>query len=90
MNIKVFQTNERGKVEFTINELERLLNEIYDKGYADANARPNLSPWGGFRNALDAVTTTSPAHVDTALYSHRHDSKTSNDSFSKLAKELNF
>ena len=33
MKIRVFSTNERGKIEFTKDELEKLLNEVYSEGY---------------------------------------------------------
>lgn len=33
MIVKVFQTNKNGKIEFTKEELETLLNEIYWDGY---------------------------------------------------------
>lgn len=31
--VKVFSTNERGKIEFTHEELEKLLNEVWNDGY---------------------------------------------------------
>lgn len=33
MIVKVFESNNNGKIEFTRNELEKLLNEVYTKGY---------------------------------------------------------
>ena len=33
MIVKVFQTNKNGKIEFTKEELETLLNEVYWDGY---------------------------------------------------------
>lgn len=33
MIVKVFQKNKNGKIEFTKEELETLLNEIYQDGY---------------------------------------------------------
>ena len=33
MMVKVFQTNRNGKIEFTKEELETLLNEVYWDGY---------------------------------------------------------
>ncbi len=36
MHVKIFNTNENGKIEFTKKELEYLLNEIYDSAYANA------------------------------------------------------
>ena len=38
MIVKVFQKNKNGKIEFTKEELENLLNEIYWEGY---NANTN-------------------------------------------------
>lgn len=35
MKVKVFETDKNGKIIFTKDELERLLNEIYDSGYLD-------------------------------------------------------
>ena len=45
MNIKVFQTNKVGKIEFTRCELEKLLNETYKEGYADGEARAKKDYW---------------------------------------------
>ena len=33
MMIKVFETNNNGKIEFTRKDLEKLLNEVYNDGY---------------------------------------------------------
>lgn len=35
MKIKIMQTNQYGKLEFTIEELEKLLSESYEEGYSD-------------------------------------------------------
>jgi hypothetical protein len=35
MKIKIFQPNQNGKIEFTLAELTKLLNEIYEDGYHD-------------------------------------------------------
>ena len=40
MIVKVFQKNKNGKIEFTKEELETLLNEVYWDGY-----RANNSTW---------------------------------------------
>lgn len=37
MRIKVFCPNTNGKLEFTKEELEKLLNEAYNDGYRDGN-----------------------------------------------------
>lgn len=51
MEIKVFKTNNNGRIEFTQTELENLLNEIYKSGYAkgyatgEAEGRKNNFTW---------------------------------------------
>lgn len=35
MKIKIMQTNQYGKLEFTVEELEKLLSESYEEGYSD-------------------------------------------------------
>lgn len=35
IKIRVFSYNERGKIEFTKEELQKLLNEVYNEGKAD-------------------------------------------------------
>lgn len=47
MKIKVFKTNNNGKIEFTQTELENLLNEIYKSGYVEGEAegRKNNFTW---------------------------------------------
>lgn len=37
--IKVFSINEKGKIEFTKEQLEQLLNETYKDGYNDGTTR---------------------------------------------------
>lgn len=37
MKIKIFCPNTNGKLEFTKDELEKLLNEAYNDGYRDGN-----------------------------------------------------
>lgn len=47
MKVRVFATNDKGKVEFTKDELEKLLNEVYQDGQNSmiTIATPNTSPW---------------------------------------------
>ena len=35
IRIRVFSYNEKGKIEFTKEELQKLLNEVYNEGKAD-------------------------------------------------------
>lgn len=39
MKIRVFYPNHNGKIEFTRQELEKLLNEVYHEGQMDCNCR---------------------------------------------------
>lgn len=38
MKVKVFRPNSNGKIEFTLNELEELLNEVYSEGFDDGES----------------------------------------------------
>lgn len=56
MKVRVFTTNENGKVEFTKDELEKLLNEVYQDGQNSmfAITTPSTSPW---RETNGTITT---------------------------------
>lgn len=47
MKVRVFTTNDKGKVEFTKEELEKLLNEVYQDGKNDCITinTPSISSW---------------------------------------------
>ena len=45
MNIKVFKTNALGNIELTRAELEKVLNEIYNEGYAAGEKHQKESYW---------------------------------------------
>ena len=38
MKVKVFKPNNNGKIEFTLSELEELLNEVYSEGFNDGES----------------------------------------------------
>ena len=67
MKIKVFTPNERGKIEFTREELERLLNEIYNHGFRDGEAaQREKSTWTWtppyvYNSDLGTTTASSPS-----------------------------
>lgn len=63
MIIKVFQKNKDGKIEFTIEELEILLNEVY---------------WEGYNNAHNTWTYTTPNWVPNYPITTRENSSTTN------------
>ena len=66
MKIKVFTPNERGKIEFTREELEKLLNEIYHDGLHDGEVvQREKSPWTWtppyvYNSDLGTTVTSSP------------------------------
>ena len=45
MMVKVFQSNVNGKIEFTRAELEKLLNEVYKKGYDNGASDTKQNYW---------------------------------------------
>ena len=57
MMVKVFETNIKGKIEFTRAELEKLLNEVYNTGYREGQESHS---W----------TWTSP-YLNESLYSNK-------------------
>lgn len=72
MIVKVFQTNEKGKIEFTRCELEKLLNEIYQNGYTDGENDMRkqsyvwTSPYITTATLLDNSLSNITANSDTA------------------------
>lgn len=61
MKVKVFYPNHNGKIEFTRQELERLLDEVYREGQRDCNCNKSwtwTSPF--YSNKLsDCIGTTT-------------------------------
>lgn len=65
MVVKVFEFNKNHKIEFTREELENLLNEVYNSGYSDGKWSNNSWTWAspyyygnGFTiNASDSTKT---------------------------------
>lgn len=104
--IKVFTVNGNGKIEFTKEELEKLLNDTYAEGQKNCNCG-NTITWPGpyitpYINCSDSNASTSGATItlnssDAKEMSKHIDeiiknatAKIDNDAFSKLTKELNF
>lgn len=52
IKIRVFPKNEKGKIEFTKEELQKLLNEVYNEGKID-----------GYTISYGSTTTTTPTAV---------------------------
>ena len=57
--IRVFPKNEKGKIEFTKEELQRLLNEVYNEGKTD-----NYTIYYGY-----GLTNTTPYYSTTTTNS---------------------
>jgi hypothetical protein len=45
MKVKIFHPNIHGKIEFTCEELEKLLNEMYEEGRRDSERLPWTGPY---------------------------------------------
>lgn len=62
MMVKVFYPNKNGKIEFTKQEIEKLLDEVYNQGYRDGQNHPYW--W------------TSPTITTTPYYNYNNDYNT--------------
>lgn len=78
MKIKVFSTNQNGKIEFTPEELEKLLNDTYAEGQRNCNCGSNItwtSPYitpyinCGESTTTNASTSGAPATATITLNS---------------------
>ena len=58
MNVKVFQTNANGKIEFSRNELEKLLNEVYNDGYNAGEKHMRETYWTWSPNTWTTTINT--------------------------------
>jgi len=82
MMVKVFYPNKNGKIEFTKEGIEKLLDEVYNQGYRDGQnhhywwSSPNITttPYYGTNSptALDPTytvskTTTTNTEGDTSI-----------------------
>lgn len=76
MKTKIFTKNEKGKIEFTENELKVLLDEIYNEGYNDGKSRSYIyttptrtTPWWQYGTWCTADSTTAKGTTTTATTS---------------------
>ena len=73
MKIKVFTPNERGKIEFTREELERLLNEVYNDGFRDGEAaqrEKSTWTWTPPYRYSDNITLTNGTNCTNTIDNH--------------------
>lgn len=66
MNVKVFQTNANGKIEFSRNELEKLLNEVYNDGYSAGEKHMRETYWTWSPNSLTGTISTQSLPITYA------------------------
>lgn len=88
MNIRVFTTNNAGKIEFTQSELEKLLNNTYAEGFengmAVANTQPATptTPFVCTNNVPECVAETKKPDVKSVTVSGEFDPKILHEIFS--------
>lgn len=67
MRVVVLSPNEQGKIEFTKEELEKLLNSVYEDGYNNGKAH-NYYYWPSI--GCNTITTTADDTITTLPYKH--------------------
>ena len=60
--VKVFTTNKSGKIEFTKEELEKVLNEVWNDGYSN-----HLTYWWTSPTRTTTWTTNTPLYSGSAV-----------------------
>lgn len=66
MIVKVFQSNANGKIEFTRAELEKLLNEVYKKGYDTGVSDTKQNYWTWTSPSISSLRTPSITYASNA------------------------
>lgn len=74
--IRVFPKNEKGKIEFTKEELQKLLNEVYNEGRIDS-----------YTISYGSNITTTPYYYSTATASNSS-TLTGNNKLNSLTIEV--
>ena len=60
MKIKVFEINNNGKIEFTREELEKLLNDTYAEGQRNCNCGSNITWTNPYITPYVSTTNNEP------------------------------
>ena len=70
MSVKVFTmpVNNSGKVEFTKQELEKLLNDVYNDGYRQGETDAKSNYWSWYPTITNASDSTSNAIKPSITY----------------------
>ena len=64
MKVKVFTKNQNGKIEFTEDELRKLLDEIYNEGYWDGKGNSYIYTTPYIRTYPYTLCSTSTTSVN--------------------------
>ena len=82
MKIKVFTPNERGKIEFTPEELEKLLNDTYAEGQRNCNCgskitwtSPYITPYIDCSDSTTTNASTKGAPATATITLNNTDAK---------------
>ena len=84
MMVKVFQSNANGKIEFTRAELEKLLNEVYKKGYDTGVCDTKQNYWTWTSPSISTTNWRTPG-VTYATNTSTPINNLRSDSTSKVA-----
>ena len=57
--VVIIEKNKDGKIELTKDELQKMLDDAYNQGYADGNKRYDTITCQSYPNLTNAVTSTS-------------------------------
>jgi hypothetical protein len=88
MKVKVFEVEKNGKISFTKNELEKLLNEVYDSGYEDGKRSNNYWTWTSpYKWEYPYYTTTTATNATLNPPSKLPNTITCGDSVPKIKYE---
>lgn len=76
MMVKIFTPNKYGKIEFTKEELEKLLDEVYNSGYSDGRSKywytwtsPSWnSPWYSTTRESTITSASTSNTIDNGEY----------------------
>ena len=82
MKVKVFYPNREGKIEFTRQELEKLLDEVYREGQKDCNCSKSwtwTTPYYNSSLANNSVSTATTATPDLSVATYAADSNVIDD-----------
>lgn len=64
MKVKVFTKNQKGKIEFTEDELRKLLDEIYNEGYWDGKGNNYFYTTPSYTYTYPYTVTATATSVD--------------------------